>query len=143
MLFMAGHERHGGGQVALRQGDARITSRRERRGDAWHDLEGHAGRNQRRAFLSGMGKDQRIATLEAHDGLACAGRADHPRVDLVLRHDAAVAVASQALERCAAPCALERSGIHQIVVEHKIGAHRHSAPRSVSRPGSPGPAPTK
>ena len=37
----------------------------------------------------------------------------------------------------------ENPRIHQVIVKHDIGAAKHSTPRSVIRPGSPGPAPTR
>ena len=68
------------------QRNAGIGGAGERCGDAWHDLERHAGRGQCLGFLAAAAEHQRIAALQPDYALAFACQADQQRVDVRLLH---------------------------------------------------------
>ena len=83
-LGVAGHDREGRGEAAVRHRDPGERGSGERRADARHDLVGDARRPQRQDLLASAAEDEGISALEAHDALAAARRADHQRVDRLL-----------------------------------------------------------
>jgi hypothetical protein len=62
-----GHEAHAGGQAPVGERNAGAGRTARRRGDAGHDLAGHAVPRQVERLLAAAPEDQRIAALEAHD----------------------------------------------------------------------------
>ena len=56
-----------------------VGGRRDRRGDAGHDLERDAGGRERLRLLAAAAEDERVAALEAHDEATRAGRARRGR----------------------------------------------------------------
>ena len=59
--------------------------RRERAGDARHDVERHAGRLQRERFFTAAAEHERIAALQPDHAAAAFRRADHDGMNVVLR----------------------------------------------------------
>ena len=74
-VLVAGDDGERRRQAAVGHGDAGVGGHRDRRGDAGHDLERHAGREQRGGLLAAAGEHERVAALEPHDLLAGAARA--------------------------------------------------------------------
>ena len=117
---------------------------RRRRDDAGHagdDVERDARPLQRLRFFAAAAEHERVAALEPHHLPAASGRADHQRVDLLLRQRvAAGALADE--EPLRAPRQREHALVDERVVEHQIGAPqpRHRLARQQRRIA--GPAPT-
>ena len=69
-ILVRRHEGDRRGHVAMGDRDAGVGGRRHTGGHAGHDLERHAGLDQRLRLLAAAAEDERVAALEAHDG-AC------------------------------------------------------------------------
>jgi hypothetical protein len=69
----------------VRDRDARVGRRRDRRGDAVDDLERHSRGAQRLCLLVALTEDERVAAVHAHHPLAFAGLVDQQGIDLILR----------------------------------------------------------
>ena len=71
---------------AVRDGDARIGGHGDGGGDARHDLERDALFLEQQALLAAAPKDEGIAALEPHDGLALLRLRREQRADVLLAH---------------------------------------------------------
>ena len=113
-------------------------------GDAGHDLERDAGLAQHQRLLAAAPEHERVAALEAHDAAAGARVLDQQPVDLVLRHlrPAALLADVDQLGVRARAYASASGGISRSCRITSAAAISSTA-RTVSRPGSPGPAPTR
>ena len=75
-FFVAGDDRKTGIQIAMGDGNPRISGRRDRRADARHNLKSNSRSAQRQAFLAAPSKDKRIAALEAHHQVSLTRQVD-------------------------------------------------------------------
>ena len=136
--------------AAMRDGNARVRRRGDARRHARHDLERHARLGERLRLLAAAAEDERIAALEPHDALPLAPELDEQRVD---RRPAAPTRrcrracrrrAARPVARSYARASGDERGIGERVVRRsRRRSTSSSPPRSVSSPGSPGPAPTR
>ena len=140
---MPGHERDRAREAPLGHRDAGVGGGGDAGGDAGHDLEGDALRPQRECLLAAASEDERVAALQPHDALAFLGAAHHQRLGLLLRHGLPAALLADEQQLRVRARAVERRGRDQAVVEDHVGRAISSRARAVSRPGSPGPAPTR
>ena len=106
--------------------------------------KGTPAASERGGLLAAPGEHERIAALEPHHRLAGPAPLDQQRVDVVLGHRGAAGRLADvdALGRRPAP---GRAGWPPTAGRRRRrrpGAST-SAPRTVSSPGSPGPAPTR
>ena len=81
---MPGDDREGTRVAAIGDRNAGEGRRRERRRDAGHHFEGHAGGATRARFFAAAPEHERIAALESHHQVTRARALDQQRVDLVL-----------------------------------------------------------
>ena len=83
-IGVTGHEGHGRGRAAVRDGDAGERRRANARGNARHDLEGDAMTNEKLGLLGPSSENQRIAPLEPDDHPPGGCMLEQDLVDLVL-----------------------------------------------------------
>ena len=130
--------------VAVGERDLRRGGGAERRGDAGDDLDRHARGAAGLGFLAAAAEHERIAALEAHDVAPGERLAHQQRVDRVLRQRvarAALGDRDQLRHRGGASASTAGSTSPSCTTSSASPSSR--AARSVSRSGSPGPAPTR
>ena len=129
--------------VAGRRRDAVDRERREAARYAGHDPERDAGPGQRQGLLAAAAEHERVAALEAQHPPALAGQRDQPGGDALLRRRMRRPPRLPANSRVApGPRHAEDALVDQGVVDHDVGRREGVGGWRVSRPGSPGPAPT-
>ena len=67
-VLVAGDDRDVRRHAAVRHRDPGVRGRGDRAGDAGHDLERHAGGEQRLGLLAAAAEHERVAALQPHDG---------------------------------------------------------------------------
>ena len=143
-LALAGDEADRAGILAVRQRQARLRGAAGCGGDAGNDLDRHARLTRGVDLLAAAAEDERVAALEPHDA-ACRRSVsrDQERVDRLLRHRVAAALLGDGdTLRPRRDSAARRAD--QPVMNDDIGdPERLDSARTVSSPGSPGPAPTR
>jgi hypothetical protein len=119
---VARDEVHGGAEIAVRHGDARVGRGRDGRRHARHHLEGDAARGGDLQLLAAPAEEEAVAALEPHDRLALEGLFDEDLVDPVLRDGVAAGIFADV-------DLLRPRGHHgedvlpdQPVVDHDVGA---------------------
>ena len=145
-ILVTGDEGDRRRHAAMRDGNSGVRRRGDARRHAGHDLERHAGRGERLRFLAAAAEHERIAALEPHDALALASELHEQRVDVVLarRLRAAAALADVVqldvgVRRRVPPATIAGLASASVAIASHVASS--SPPRTVSRPGSPGPAP--
>ena len=119
-----------------------VRGRRDRARDAGHDLEGNARVAAGLGLFAAAAEHERVAALQAHDFEPVLAR-DEQLVDLLLRHRGAARRLADVDELGTGRREVEQRRRREPVVDHNIGAPQQLGAASVSRPGSPGPAPTR
>lgn len=107
--------------VSMRQRHGRIRGTGESGGNAWDDLEWHAGGGQRLDFLAAAAEDQRVAAFQPHHAPAIACQADQERVDILLLHAVVRARLADKDAFGIAPAHIQHFFAHQAVVHDDIG----------------------
>ncbi len=103
----------------MRDRDARKRRRRNRAADARHHLERHTGGAERDRFFPAAPEDKRVAAFEPHDPASATRRANHQRVDLLLRQDVtALALADE--ESLRVPRVPQNAVVDEGVVQHEV-----------------------
>lgn len=106
-------------------------------------LETNPGIGEFLGLLAAASEDVGVAALEAHDGLAGAGLGDEQGVEFLLG-DGVLLGALAAVNDLGGPGReAQEVGVDQGVGTTTSARPSNSAPRMVSRPASPGPAPTR
>ena len=143
-VLVPGHEGHRAGHPALGDRDPGVARRGHAGGHAGHDLVVAAGGAQRLRLLAAAPEDERVAALQAHDRAPGAGVLDEQRASS----------RAGAPARRRRPCRRRRPRRRAARRPAPRGGIRRSwrmtsalamssMARAVSRPGSPGPAPTR
>jgi hypothetical protein len=83
--FVAGDDSERRRDAAVRERNACIGRRGDRRADARNDFEGHARGGERFGLLAAASEDERVAALETHHAAPPPRVPDEQRVDLLLR----------------------------------------------------------
>ena len=143
-VFVTGDDRDVGREPAVGHRDAGVRGRGDRARDAGHDLERHARRDERLGFFAAAAEHERVAALQPHDGRAGAPALDEQPVDVGLTHrDASRRLPDvDALGASRGARSSSRGDASRSCTTTSARASS-SAPRTVSSPGSPGPAPTR
>ena len=108
-----------------------------------HDLERDALLVEEQRFRAAAVEHERIAPLQPRDGLAFARLFGEQVADRFLLERLRRGGADVDLLGVAAAPERSSRGVHEVVVEHDVGGRRYCRPRTVIRPGSPGPAPMR
>ncbi len=137
----AGDEGHARGDLAMSERDAGVGARRDRRRDPGHYFERDPCSSERDRLFAAAREHERITALEAHHALARERELDELLVDLVLLRSSA---RRNACPRCGARLRGTRRaarGAASASCSTTSAPERARSPRTVMRPGSPGPAP--
>jgi hypothetical protein len=128
--------------LTVRQRYACIRTTGDRRRDARHDFERNAVRPQELYFLATAAEDERIAALQAHDPPAGLSLFEHDFVDAALPDRMPARLLADADAIGVAARKPEHLGRHEAVVQITSACCNARSALRVSRPASPGPAPT-
>ena len=139
---MTGDEGDGAGDVAVGDGNARVGGCRDAGGDAGHDLERDAAGAERLGLLTAATEHERVAALEAHDGLALPCPRDELVGDVLLSHRPARLLA-HVHELGILAGAVERTRGDEAVVEDGVGVRDELDRPHGQQRGVAGPAPTR
>jgi hypothetical protein len=101
--------------------DAGVGGYGDGRSDAGHDLEGHAGGDQRGRLLAAAGEHEGIATLEPHHRLPTAPALDQQVVDLGLRQAHVPRRLADVDALGGGGCQIEQRLLRQSVVDDDVG----------------------
>ena len=144
-VLVAGHDRDARRHAAVRHRDAGVRGRGDRARDAGHDLERHARGDARLGLFAAAAEHERVAALQPHDRRSPARpRSTSSALICVLRHrDVARAPCRRRRARRRAARARAARPARAGRRRRRRRARSSSSPRRVSRPGSPGPAPTR
>ncbi len=103
----------------MRDRDAGKRRRRNRAADPRHHLERHTGGAERDRFFPAASEDKRVAAFEPHDPASATRRANHQRVDLLLRQDVpALALADK--ESLRVPRVPQDAVVDEGVIQHEV-----------------------
>ncbi len=141
--FMSGNKSDGARIATMGQRNAGVSRRAQRSRHARHDFVLNAGLGQRFGLFAAASKNERIAALETDYAPAGEGGFDQPLMDVVnsLGMTARQLVAAEEL-RLFRRERQEPSGTRRSY-STKSACTKHSTARRVSKPGLPGPAPTR
>jgi hypothetical protein len=92
--------------------NAGVAARRLGRGDSRHHFVGNPRAVERRQLLGRSTEDCGVAPFEPSDDLACPSGGDHPLVNLLLTHEATMAMSAEALEFGVRASVLEDPGVY-------------------------------
>ena len=134
-VFVTGDEGDRRGVLAVSERDAGVGPGGDGGGDAGDDFEGDARLGESGGFFAPAAEDQRVAPLEADDGLSGAGGGDDVVDDLALLEGAGgPAFTPEGANRLGAGV-LQHPRAHQAVVEHEVGPLEALEPAEGEQPG--------